>query len=160
MTDSRGKQASRILGVLVCVAALGCGDGEGPGPGSGSDPEARLDLPALILSNPSISRGLASTGSRAALADPVVYASLPPGSVPDGDLALFTNMTTGAGATVVVVAGGFDPVPVPQAPATRCSSESSLCATRPSASSMPRRHRAVRRESCARTPWGAAPMCH
>ena len=113
MTDSRGKQASRILGVLVCVAALGCGDGEGPGPGSGSDPEARLDLPALILSNPSVSRGPASAGSRAALADPVVYASLPPGSVPDGDLALFTNMTTGAGATVVVVAGGFDPVPVP-----------------------------------------------
>jgi len=38
---------------------------------------------------------------------------MPPGSVPDGELALVTHMATGTGATAVMSSGGFDPVPVP-----------------------------------------------
>jgi hypothetical protein len=111
MTASCVRHLSPALWGLLCTSALGCGEGQGLG--AGPEPEARLSLPALILSNPSIPDGLDSAGSRAALVDPVVYASLPPGSVPDGALALFTNMATGAGATAMIVAGGFDPVPIP-----------------------------------------------
>jgi hypothetical protein len=45
--------------------------------------------------------------------DAVVYASLPTGSVPDGERVTFTNMATEAGTTVAFVDGGFDPVPIP-----------------------------------------------
>ncbi|MFL5505264.1 MAG: Ig-like domain-containing protein, partial [Gemmatimonadales bacterium] len=113
MRASRGRCVRLVLRALACVAALGCGEGQDPGVGPGPEPEARPELPALILSDPSVPRASGTAGSRAALVDAVVYASLPPGSLPDAPLALFTNLTTGAGTTAIVVDGGFDPVPIP-----------------------------------------------
>lgn len=47
-----------------------------------------------------------------ATASPVVYISLPPGTIPTGLAATIHDRQTGATATVVMVGGGFDPVPV------------------------------------------------
>ena len=45
--------------------------------------------------------------------DAVVYASLPTGSVPDGEHIRFINMATEADTSVAFVDGGFDPVAIP-----------------------------------------------
>lgn len=45
-------------------------------------------------------------------ASPVVYVSLPPGTIPTGLAATIHDRQTGATATVMMVGGGFDPVPV------------------------------------------------
>lgn len=112
MEATRSPQLSRTICILACTAALACS--EGPGSAPEPDPvEALASLPELILSNPAAPGSAVTAGSRAALVDAVVYASLPPGSMPDAELARITNLTTGAGATALVVAGGFDPVPIP-----------------------------------------------
>jgi hypothetical protein len=113
MQASSGTVLSWFRWILILVAAQGCAEETEPSHGPGPQPEAQPELPALILSDPSPPRGSASAGSRAALVDAVVYASLPPGSLRDAALALFTNVRTGAGTTAIVVEGGFDPVPIP-----------------------------------------------
>ena len=58
------------------------------------------------------------SGTRPALiaADGSAYVSLPPGSVPDGNIATIRNRRSGATATALMVAGGFDPVPILASP--------------------------------------------
>jgi len=121
MSTSARQQRGWTAGALLLAAGLGCADSHAPDAGSRLPIESREVLAALILSNPAVPGLGTASGSRGALVDPVVYASLPPGSVVDGELAVFANMTTGAGATVVLVGGGFDPVPVP------ASAGDSLC---------------------------------
>ena len=115
MNASRGSHYCRIPKALLCVAALRCGERPDPVRGRTPRPDTGPAFHALILSNPSVPGGPDTAGSRDALVDAVAYASLPPGSMSDTrkKLVLFTNLTTGAGATVVVANGGFDPVPIP-----------------------------------------------
>jgi Tol biopolymer transport system component len=96
---------------VVMVLALGCGDAQEPGSEIGIP---RDSLSALIVSNPAVSAppaGAAVSFSGAAAAG-VVYVSLPPGSVPDGERVVITTRGTGVEASAVMMRGGFDPVPV------------------------------------------------
>jgi hypothetical protein len=60
------------------------------------------------LSNNSVTRDLSS----ATAADSLVYVSLPPGSIADGESATIQNLATGQLLTVQMADGGFDPVPL------------------------------------------------
>ena len=74
----------------------------------------------VIVSNPS--RNAAADGSPSAsissagAADGSAYVSLPPGTVPGGNIATIQNRRTGATSTALLVVGGFDPVPIPASP--------------------------------------------
>jgi len=84
-----------LAGALTVVLATGCGDDQGPGPSE------QLDvLAALIVSNP------------AASFPHLVYASLPPGSTPNGERVVITTRRTGTQVTADMVDGGLDPIPV------------------------------------------------
>jgi Tol biopolymer transport system component len=100
------------LALLVAVAA--CGHDRI------LDPHA--DFPGLsdaIVSNPiSNVGGVPAVGGTAfsaadlSDADGIVYVSLPPGSVPDGEQVTIRNRRSGANAAVAMLNGGLDPVAV------------------------------------------------
>jgi len=110
MTFPSGSRISRLAlaGALAMVAAGGCDNAQEPG----SEPQNTLA--ALIVSNPTTAAVAAVAGPvlSGAAADEVVYASLPPGSVPDGEQVVIVTRRTGAQVTVAMVDGGFDPVSV------------------------------------------------
>ena len=73
------------------------------------------DEPSGIVSNPvpSVTAAAGVTGSAGALAATnVAYVSLPPDSIPNGELAVIRNARTGDSARTAMADGGFDPVPV------------------------------------------------
>jgi Tol biopolymer transport system component len=101
------------LALLVTVAACG--------PDRILDPH--VELPALsdaIVSNPVPRVGGVSSVGGAAFSgtaditgtDAVVYVSLPPGSLPNGEQVTIRNRQSGADASVAMLNGGFDPVAV------------------------------------------------
>lgn len=109
-----------VLALAVAVLLAGaCGDEiQGPsdtgdaGPSEDSSPEL---LSTLIVSNPRASASMAGAGaslSGFATSDEIVYASLPPESFPNGDSVVIRTRGTGAETKVVMVNGGFDPIPV------------------------------------------------
>jgi hypothetical protein len=113
MATGRRGHLNLVLKLSTCAVFLGCADGQGPAAVPVDGPQTRSPLPALIVSNPAVLGLSVSAGSQASLADAVVYASLPTGSVPEGEFVRFTNMATDAEITVTFVDGGFDPVPIP-----------------------------------------------
>jgi hypothetical protein len=100
----------RRLALGTVVALAGCGDVQGP--------ETAPILLAAIVSNPvatpasTAAAGMALSG---AATSTVAYVSLPPGSIAISDLgpATIRNRRTGSAIDVVILDGGFDPVPVP-----------------------------------------------
>ena len=108
---SRPALASAV--VLLLTAA--CGDDvQGPPGERLNTPTVEL-LSTLIVSNPVT---FASTGAaRLTLggfssSEPIVFVSLPPGSVPKGETAVIQARSAEARATAAMVDGGFDPVPL------------------------------------------------
>lgn len=109
----------RLLPALVCVLALplvgACGD-DAHGPlDTDDDGPATEFLSTLIVSNPVTSAepiGAAALSSGSAISDGTVYSSLPPGSFPDGERATIRARSGAAETTALMVAGGFDPVPI------------------------------------------------
>lgn len=69
-----------------------------------------------IVSDPVSSSASAVSGStrslRAFSGSDVVYVSLVPGTIPNGELAVIRNRGTGSAVVAAMVAGGLDPVPV------------------------------------------------
>lgn len=103
---------------LVVLLAFGCGDVQGPGediteaPGS---PEGRL--PALLVSNPPGSPGSPGSTKNAVSLDgsvsaDLVYVSMAPGSVPNGERIVIRTRGTGGETAAVLIEGGLDPIPV------------------------------------------------
>jgi hypothetical protein len=95
-----------LAGALAVVTALGCQDGQGPDVGPAPV------LAALIVSNPSVPSSAAAAPLRSGSAAGLVFASLPPGNVPNGVTVVIQNRRTGAQVTAALVNGGFDPVSV------------------------------------------------
>ena len=107
----RSAWIARLL-VLSAVALAAC---DSPAP-TETQPDPLPVLATAVVSNPvvasaSASRapGLALRGSATA---EVVYVSLPPGTIPDGNQATVRNPRTGSVVTVAMLDGGFDPVAV------------------------------------------------
>lgn len=94
--------AAAVLGVA------GCRDIPGPDPQGPTSP--------AIVSDPisGVSASTAGAGFAAGRAQTgeVVYVSLPPDSIPGGEVALIGNPATGSVVITTMVDGGFDPVPV------------------------------------------------
>ena len=101
---------TRLALAAILALVMGCGDAQAPG--SDNPPRAAAVLASLIVSNPTASPGAAATSSGASGDAGIVYTSLPPGSVPDGERAVITTRRTGAQVTVALVEGGFDPAPL------------------------------------------------
>lgn len=104
-----------LAGAVVVLLAGACGDDvQGP-PDEQPDAPSADFLSALIVSNPVepastpdaslILAGFASS-------DTIVFVSLPPGSVSNGETAVIRTRGAEAQATAAMVDGGFDPVPV------------------------------------------------
>lgn len=112
-----------LAAALVVLLAYGCQDVHGPGgdtDASGAPaaprtpPEAATPLPALIVSNPASSAGTANSAMslHGSATDGIVYVSLSPGSVPDGERVVIATRGTAANTEAVLRDGGFDPVAV------------------------------------------------
>ena len=101
---------TRLALAAILALVMGCGDAQAPG--SDNPPRAAAVLASLIVSNPTASPGAAATSSGASGDAGIVYTSLPPGSVPDGERAVITTRRTGAQVTVAMIDGGFDPAPL------------------------------------------------
>jgi hypothetical protein len=106
-----------ILGAAAALLLAGsCGDDiQGPsdeGPDGGPLAES---LSSLIVSNPVASSALVAAsptfGGFTSSAE-VVFVSLPPGSVPDGETTVIEKRGTEGQAKIPMTDGGFDPVPV------------------------------------------------
>ncbi len=105
----------RALFVVVAVITwvLGCFERE-PGLGPAIDP--LVDTREPLVSNPL--QAVAATSSASfrpaavTSALDVVYVSLPPGTEPEGGLALVRNTKGGASIPVPMGSGGFDPIPI------------------------------------------------
>jgi Tol biopolymer transport system component len=104
------------LSVMIAVTMAACNDSVPPEPPLETQPDPLPVLATAIVSNPvaasaSASRapGLALRGTATA---EVVYVSLPPGTIPDGNQATVRNLRTGSVVTVAMLDGGFDPVAV------------------------------------------------
>jgi Big-like domain-containing protein/fibronectin type III domain protein len=112
---------TRLPGSLVILAGLagaaGC-DGHQPPP-TGPEPLP----PRFIVSDPvsnasAVLRAghelpdLVAASLAAAAATGTVYVSLPPGSIPGGEMVIVLNPRTGSTATAVMIDGGFDPIAI------------------------------------------------
>ena len=101
--------SSLALPALLVIGAA-CRDSQSPGPVNPAE------LAALIVSNP---RGSGTAGHAVqvtgTLVTELVYSSLPPGSVPDGERITIRNLRTGAVVTGIMAEGGLDPIPLPAA---------------------------------------------
>jgi Tol biopolymer transport system component len=96
---------------LALMLALACSDVHAPE----AFPAPEFDV---IVSNPVESAaGNSRTAGSISLSGSVVvdfvYASLPPGSVSNGQRIVFRTRETGAEAAAVLVEGGFDPIAIP-----------------------------------------------
>ncbi len=109
------------LAVAMALLLVGaCGDDvQGPPDEIPDGPSTEL-LSALIVSNPVTSAvvaagaGLSLGGSPggSSSSTEIVFTSLPPGSFSNGERAIIRTRRTAAVATALMVAGGFDPIPV------------------------------------------------
>jgi Bacterial Ig-like domain/Kelch motif len=114
MLFARTFRVSRLAltATLAVVLGMGCGDVQEPGSEPGT--LSAEVLAALIVSNPAGSAAAAgaalSFGGPAATG--IAYASLPPGSVPNGERIRITNRGTGVEVSAAMTEGGFDPLAV------------------------------------------------
>jgi len=110
----RFRITSPLALVVVSMAGAGCSS-DVPLAGPGPEPEQVLPvvLASALVSDPVTGSPAAVGQSGAGPAPTVVYVSLPPGTVPDGEFVTIRNKATGAQATVALSDGGWDPVPVP-----------------------------------------------
>jgi TolB protein len=95
----RSVRALPLLAGLCALIAVGCRDAQSPI--TGPDPDTLTTPPlleAMIVSN------TATT--------PAVYLSLPPNSVPAGNVIDLTIRSSGEHIRTTLIAGGMDPVPV------------------------------------------------
>ncbi|MBA3557729.1 MAG: PD40 domain-containing protein [Gemmatimonadaceae bacterium] len=93
--------------MLVAGAALSCSDaarptGAGPTDTTGGGPTDTASASFVV-----------ALGSRVAASKPLVYVSLPPGSIPGGGEATLRVLRAGTTATTQLFDGGFDPVALP-----------------------------------------------
>ncbi len=110
---------SVTVGVALAGLMLGCSDNpSGPGSPSGpGDPEPPAPSPFLV-SDPRPATQVSGSATRlgaslaVSAATSRVYVSLPPGSFPDANVAAIQERRSGAGLTVAVGGGGFDPVAI------------------------------------------------
>ena len=103
---SRGfsrKTCLRLAALILVVA--GCRDTHDP------DPDPDPFLPDLIVSNPRGTSAIQALGLVAPFVN-LTYASLPPGTIPDGRNITIVNRRTGATAGAAIVAGGVDPIAI------------------------------------------------
>lgn len=104
---TRGRLVYAYLSLAALTWAGACLDGTGPQPPI---------VNGLMLSD--TTSPIASATSSAAPSPStrseldVAYVSLPPGATPDGALATIRNLSSGSTVTVLVDAGGFDPVAI------------------------------------------------
>jgi TolB protein len=110
---ARLTRSARLRALWIAALLAGCrGDGTGT-----SDFSPRAEM---IVSDPTLqpaTAGLRSTAPPMVLAtEGSAYVSLPPGAVPDGNLATIRDRRNGATTTALMVAGGFDPVPILASP--------------------------------------------
>lgn len=107
------RRAARALaGSAIILWSGGCGDDlQGPGGVSNTPDAPSRTLSALIVSDPVASADLAGTGLSSSSTG-IVFVSLPPGIVPDGEHVVIRNRGTAADTTAVVMDGGFGPVPL------------------------------------------------
>jgi alpha-tubulin suppressor-like RCC1 family protein len=102
-------QAKKTMSLTVAgVLALGCSDGQGPMVEQPLPPTPFV-VSSPVPAPPSAASGVARFESAASI---VVYISLPPGNVPGGRTATIRDERVGSSATVTIVDGGFDPVPL------------------------------------------------
>lgn len=77
---------------------------------AGPDAQAQEAAFLAIVSNSVAIAAFGGPAQAAAGAAEVAYVSLPPGTIPGGEMATIENRRTGATVTTPVVGGGFDPV--------------------------------------------------
>ena len=116
---TRGHRPAVAMG-LALLLALACGDvqapetpqsPESPAPQS---PEPPAPLSAMIVSDPGGSLGgTAIVAPGGSVEAGIVYASLAPGTVPEGERVVIRTRATGAGVGTVLINGGFDPIAIP-----------------------------------------------
>jgi len=105
-------RTARVIALWIAGLLGGClGDSTGVG---APPPEG------LIVSDPTHPAAAAAAQHPAEAivltGDSSAYVSLPPGTVPGGNFATITNRRSGGTVTALLVAGGFDPVPIPASP--------------------------------------------
>jgi hypothetical protein len=111
--NARRPFALAVSGALALLLASACGDDvQGPGDEIPDGPSTEF-LPTLIVSNPvtsasALAAGVSLNGS--SMGAGAVYASLPPGTFPEGERAIIRTRRTGAESSVLMVKGGFDPI--------------------------------------------------
>ncbi|MEP6591008.1 MAG: Ig-like domain-containing protein [Gemmatimonadota bacterium] len=118
----------RLRSLVACFAFAACSTGVGPEDGSGTPPPppvgclppASCDTPVGPGTTPptEFSAAILSEPVLAVLVNPelagnLVFASLPPGTVPDGVSLTLVNHRTGARASAPFLLGGVDPVALP-----------------------------------------------
>lgn len=109
ISHQRGVSPVMTLMVLSWLAAC---EGQIIRPPEVEDPPAN----PVVLSNPgaaaSLAAGAAARVAGSGAQSDIVYVSLLPGMVDDGQLAQITNERTGAISRTAMAHGGFDPVPI------------------------------------------------
>ncbi len=105
-------RAARLSALWTAAFLAGClGDSTGIG--------NRLSPDRMIVSDPILRPATtrrSGTLSAGVIGDSSAYVSLPPGTVPGGNIASIRNRRTGGTGTALLIAGGFDPVPIPASP--------------------------------------------
>lgn len=104
----RMRRVGAWLTMAAAVFTGACWDGEEPGVQTTESPAIVSD-PVSSVSASTAGAGFA--GGRTQTGE-VVYVSLPPDSIPNGELAVIRNPRTGGTVSVAMVGGGFDPVPI------------------------------------------------
>lgn len=118
MMTARIPRCSRPA-MALAVATLwvaACDDTRPPSEPDVSSPEEEApSLSSLIVSNPVETATGPTAGlflSESSSSDDIVFISLPPGTVPNGERVFIRARETGAEATTVMADGGFDPIPI------------------------------------------------
>ena len=116
---STRRRSSTIL-IAAAMWGAGCSD-EAPNLTGPAEPDVALILSDTAVSGvfaassvPGVNEGQSGSSSPTAGANDVnvAYVSLPPGTVPRGVSATLRNRRTGSVVAIVLLNGGFDPVPV------------------------------------------------
>ncbi len=93
---------------LLAVAASGSGCGEGVGPTDGVADTLIVSDPVPVVAASALSASVLGGSAN----EELVFVSLPPGTVPDGQAATVHKIGVTNTVTASIVDGGFDPVPV------------------------------------------------